>query len=56
MFSNEKIKHYEQVFKKYKVEFAVEQELQSMLQQMYLFAQILYEQFKINKLKKLSYE
>jgi len=57
MFNNEKIEHYKQVFKKQKVEFTNEQELISILKQMYQYAQILYEQFKINNMNlNLSYE
>jgi len=49
MFNDEKVKQYEQIFKENKVEFTTnEQELKSILKQMYLYAQIIYEQFKMN--------
>lgn len=48
LFDNEKIEQYKQIFKKNKVVFENEEELKSVLNQMYLYAQITYEQFRIN--------
>ena len=54
---NEKIKQYEQLFKENNVKFTNEEELKSILKQMYSLAQLLYEQFKLNnKNKDLCYE
>lgn len=47
MFDEEQIRKYERIFKEHNIEFADEGELQSVLQQMYLYAQITYEQFLI---------
>ena len=51
MFNDEKLQEYEQIFKNQEVEFADSQELKSILMQMYTFAQIVYEQFKLNQTK-----
>ena len=56
MFSDEKIKQYEQLFKENNVKFTNEEELKSILKQMYSFAQLLYEQFKVDNNKQLCYE
>lgn len=48
MFSDEKIKQYEQIIRNNNVELNNEDELKSILKQMYLYAQIVYEQFKMN--------
>lgn len=47
MFNEERIRKYEQIFKEHNIKFTDEKELQSVLQQMYLYAQITYEQFLI---------
>ncbi|GAB6009218.1 hypothetical protein [Dysgonomonas reticulitermitis] len=52
MFNEEQIRKYEEIFKKNNVEFIDEKELMSVLSQMYLYAQLTYEQFRMNnKLK-----
>ena len=52
LFSNEKIEQYKQIFKTNNVVFENEEELKSVLNQMYVYSSIAYEQFKINnKLK-----
>lgn len=52
LFTNEKIEKYNQIFKQNKVIFDNEEELKSVLNQMYVYSSITYEQFKINnKLK-----
>lgn len=52
LFTNEKIEQYKQIFKANKVVFENEEELKSVLNQMYVYSNIAYEQFKINnKLK-----
>lgn len=52
LFSNEKIEQYKQVFKNNNVVFKNEEELKLVLNQMYVYSNITYEQFKINnKLK-----
>lgn len=48
MFNEEQIRKYERIFKENNIEFTDEKELQSVLHQMYIYAQITYEQFKIN--------
>lgn len=48
MFNEEQIRKYERIFKEHNIEFVDEEELHSVLQQMYLYAQITYEQFRIN--------
>lgn len=52
LFSDEKIEQYKQIFKTNNVVFEKEEELKSVLDQMYVYSSITYEQFKINnKLK-----
>lgn len=48
MFNEEQIRKYERIFKENNIKFTDEQELQSVLQQMYLYAQLTYEQFRMN--------
>lgn len=48
MFNEEQIRKYKRIFKEQNIEFVNEHALQSVLQQMHLYAQITYEQFKIN--------
>lgn len=52
LFSNEKIEQYKQIFKTNNVVFEDEEELKLVLNQMYVYSSITYEQFKIdNKIK-----
>lgn len=52
LFTNEKIEQYKQILKMNNVVFENEEELKSVLNQMYVYSSITYEQFKINnKLK-----
>lgn len=52
LFSNEKIEQYKQIFKTNNIVFENEEELKLVLNQMYVYSSITYEQFKINnKLK-----
>jgi hypothetical protein len=52
LFSNEKIEQYKQIFKTNNVVFENEEELKSVLNQMYVYSSITHEQFKIdNKIK-----
>ncbi len=55
MFKEEKMKEYEQVFKKNNIKFDTEEDFKSLLNQMYQYAKIVYEQFKINNRKNLNY-
>jgi hypothetical protein len=55
MFYDEKLQKYEQILRDQKVEFANGQEVKSILMQMYTLVQIVYEQFKFNRLS-YSYE
>lgn len=48
LFSDEKIEQYKQIFKTNNVVFEKEEELKSVLDQMYVYSSITYEQFKIN--------
>lgn len=48
MFSDEKVLKYKQIFKKNGIEFTNEEELKLVLNQMYVYSSITYEQFKIN--------
>lgn len=48
LFTNEKIEKYNQIFKQNKVVFENEEELKSVLNQMYVYSSITYEQFRIN--------
>ncbi|WP_163309363.1 hypothetical protein [Dysgonomonas sp. 521] len=52
MFNEEQIRKYEEIFKKNNIEFTDEKELKSVLNQMYMYAQITYEQFRMNKKEK----
>ena len=49
MFDDEKINKYRKIFKENNIVFENEEELKSVLSQMYVYANITYEQFKINK-------
>ena len=53
MFNIEKVKNYEEIFRENEVEFTNEQELKSVLNQMYQYAMIVYEQFKMNNKNKI---
>ncbi len=48
MFTNEKVLKYKQIFENNGVEFYNEEELKLVLNQMYVYSSITYEQFKIN--------
>jgi|GEM_PF-2861410 len=57
MFNDEAVIKYEHLFKQHNIQFSNDSELKSILNQMYQYAQLVYEQFKINnKDKNLSYE
>jgi hypothetical protein len=57
MFNDEAVIKYEYLFKQHNIQFSNDSELKSILNQMYQYAQLVYEQFKINnKDKNLSYE
>lgn len=52
LFTNEKIEKYNQIFNQNKVVFENEEELKLVLNQMYVYSSITYEQFRVNnKLK-----